>query len=230
MTVFDPFALPQLMVYLYTSGPDGKPNGFAALRRMNGGYHIDPYCALPDAPRGTTDLLIFSALALLNRAKVPYLGLGFEPTQEVSDIHGLSPTMTRMTESAYRRILSRLPIFGKKAFYDRWYPEENLDAGLYIIYPNGRPGLRHSLATMHFANVCVREILTAEIRDSFKFFGNKTKEEDDPKPQTQDPKTNSVRNKERKSAESQTSSFYSGIRSVSQLSVIFGGGWTGASR
>lgn len=168
MTVFDPFALPHLMVYIYTTDAEGKPNGFAALRMMSGGYHIDPYCALPDAPRGTSDLLIFAAMSLLQRAGISYLGLGFEPAEEVEDIHGLSSSMAQITRSAYRRTFSRLPISGKRAFHDKWHPDEAYDAGLHIIYPEGRPSIRHSLATMHFANVCVREIVKAELGDMWK--------------------------------------------------------------
>lgn len=167
MTVFDPFALPHLMIYLYTvdaSDPSAKPHGFAALRRLSSGYHIDPYCALPTAPRGVTDLLIFSAMALLNRAGVPYLGLGFEPSTGLTNIHGMGDSMIRLTQSCYRRTFSHLPLSGKRTFHDKWRPDDDLEAGLYIIYPDGVPNLKHSLATLHFANISARLIFKAEIK------------------------------------------------------------------
>ena len=192
MTVFDPFALPHLMVYIYTSDSNGQPNGFAALRRIRGGYHIDPYCALPDAPKGTSDLLIYAALAILNRAGVQYLGLGFEPAEELTDVHGMSASMTRITESAYRRTFSRLPISGKKAFHDKWYPDEELDAGLYIIYPDGRPDLHHSLATMHFANVSAKEVLKGEMKDQLKKIESRIHGRKDEQQDAQDGKAGKV--------------------------------------
>ncbi|KAJ9651552.1 hypothetical protein H2198_009168 [Neophaeococcomyces mojaviensis] len=221
MTVFDPFALPHLMVYIYTSSSDGKPNGFAALRRMSGGYHIDPYCANPDAPRGTSDLLIFAALALLNRAEVPYLGLGFEPAHSITDIHGLGPSMARITQSAYQRTFSRLPISGKKGFHDKWHPDEALDAGLYIIYPGGRPTLRHSLATMHFANVCVREIVMTEIKDMFKTF-TVTGLKNDIASTQQERKVSCERSNEPEISNTKAPPLYGGIYNASQVSLIFG--------
>lgn len=169
MTIFDPFALPHLMIYVYTYGPDGVPNGFAALRRIDAcnGFHIDPYCATVNAPKGTTDLLIYSSLALLNRAGVPYLGLGFEPSDEVSEIHGIGKSRARFLESAYRKTFSHLPIGGKKMFHDKWAPEPAYDAGLYIVYEQGFPDIHHSLATMHLANISARDIVKAELRHHF---------------------------------------------------------------
>lgn len=167
ITVYEPFAIPHLMLYVYCTDPTGKPNGFAALRRVKGGYHLDPYCAAPDAPNGTSDLLIYASLAILNRAGVSYLGLGYEPTSEVSEVHGLGTTMTKLIESAYRKSCSRLPIDGKKTFHDKWHPAPEYDSPLYILYPNGRPDLNHSLAIMHFSNVSARNVIKQELKDHF---------------------------------------------------------------
>src|SRR5699024_10171436 len=75
ITVYDPFSLPDRMTYIYTRGPDGVANGFAALRKIGAsrGYHIDACIAAPGGPRGVSDLLVFAAMALLNRAGVSYL-------------------------------------------------------------------------------------------------------------------------------------------------------------
>lgn len=167
ITVYEPFAIPHLMLYIYSSDASGKPNGFAALRRVRGGYHLDPYCAAPDAPNGTSDLLIYSALSVLNRAGVSYLGLGYEPTPEVSEIHGLGPSMTKIIESAYRKSTSRLPLDGKRQFHDKWQPDPEYDAPLYIVYPEGRPDLNHSLAMMHFSNVSARNVIKSELKEHF---------------------------------------------------------------
>jgi lysylphosphatidylglycerol synthetase-like protein (DUF2156 family) len=83
ITVYDPFSTPGMMMYIYTRGPDGVANGFAAMRHLgaNQGYHIDPCIAAPGAPRGITDLLIVAAMALLHSMRVSYLSLGFEPLE-----------------------------------------------------------------------------------------------------------------------------------------------------
>ena len=165
MTVFDPFALPNIMIYIYTTSPQGEIEGFAALRRLANGYHIDPYCVLPDAPRGLSEFLIYSAMAILNRAKVSYLGLGFEPSHEMTEISGVSSSMTGIVRAGYRKTFSRLPISGKKAFHDKWHPDKQYDKGAYLVFPDGQPGLRHSLAMMHFNNISASKLLGMEAKE-----------------------------------------------------------------
>ncbi|KIX07416.1 uncharacterized protein Z518_02069 [Rhinocladiella mackenziei CBS 650.93] len=161
MTVFDPFAIPALMIYICTKDQQGQLNGFAALRQIgaNKGYHIDPYCALPTAPKGITDLLVFSAMSLLQQAGIGYLSLGFEPSTQLNEVTSLSRPTTAITKSCYRRAFRYLPIGGKKAYHDKFRPDLNLESGLYIVYPEGAPSIQHALATLHFANVKVRELL-----------------------------------------------------------------------
>ncbi|OQU98668.1 hypothetical protein CLAIMM_04417 [Cladophialophora immunda] len=176
MTVFDPFAIPMLMTYLYTTDRQGQCNGFAALRKIgaNKGYHIDPYCATPTAPKGITDLLVFSAMSLLQQAGIGYLSFGFEPASQLDEVTGLSRPTTALTKSCYRRAFRHLPIGGKKAYHDKFRPDPALDSGLHIIYPSGAPSLQDALATLHFANVEVRELLKREI---FSGCGWKTKQQ-----------------------------------------------------
>ncbi|KIW54579.1 hypothetical protein PV05_06930 [Exophiala xenobiotica] len=168
MTVFDPFAIPGLMTYIYTMNRDGQCNGFAALRKIGAskGYHIDPYCALPTAPKGVTDLLIFSAMSLLQRAGIGYLSLGFEPEIELGEVTALSRPTTAITKSFYRRAFKHLPIGGKKAYHDKFRPDPVLESGLYLIYPEGAPSIQHAMATLHIANIKVRGLLQRELLGS----------------------------------------------------------------
>jgi hypothetical protein len=162
ITVYDPFALPALMTYIYTKGPDGIPNGFAALRKLgaNNGFHIDPCIAAPGAPRGTSDLLMFSAMALLNRAGISYLSLGYEPMLDLGDIDGMPKLFAKASRATYRRTFRKLPVGGKKAYHDKFRPDESQQSGLHIVFPDGIPGPRHSAAVMHVANISMRQLLT----------------------------------------------------------------------
>ena len=170
ITVFDPFALPDLMIYIYTTdsrSPNGRPNGFAALRKIgaNNGYHIDPCCATPDAPRGITDLLIFAAMSLLNRAGVGYLSFGFEPSSQLqrSQMAGMNRPMAHLAEAFYRRCFGALNLSGKKAFHDKWKTDGDLESGLHLVFPDGPPGRRHGLAVLHIANISARQLLKTEL-------------------------------------------------------------------
>lgn len=167
ITVYDPFALPSLMTFLYSRGPDSQINGFAALRRLGGGgYHIDPCIAAPGSPKGISDLLIVAAMALLHRANVSYLGFGFEPVHALQpdDITGLqAPLLTSLTRDLYGHTFNRLPIRGKKAYHDKFRPDARQDSGLFLVFPKGVPSPRHLLAMIHMANISLRKILWADL-------------------------------------------------------------------
>ncbi|KAJ5510996.1 Lysylphosphatidylglycerol synthetase domain of unknown function DUF2156 [Penicillium expansum] len=152
ITVYDPFAVPALMTFIYTRTPDGNINGFAALRRLgSGGYHIDPCIAAPGSVNGISDLLLIMAMALLRRAGVSYLGLGVEPLQ----------SLTPKTSAACRG--PRLPIGGKKAYHDKFRPDSTQDSDLYLVFPSGIPSPRHMLAMTHMANISLRKMFRADV-------------------------------------------------------------------
>ncbi|KAE8418689.1 hypothetical protein BDV36DRAFT_253413 [Aspergillus pseudocaelatus] len=168
ITVYNPFDFPNLMIYIYTRGPDGVANGFAALRRVgaNQGYHIDPCIAAPEAPKGISDLLAYAAMALLNQMNVSYLSLGYEPLTTLGDVTGLPSTIERITRSLYRHTFQRLPIGGKKAYHDKFRPDPFLDSELYLVFPSGVPGLRHMLAMVHMANISIRKLVRSEVKSA----------------------------------------------------------------
>ncbi|CAI7658088.1 unnamed protein product [Penicillium manginii] len=167
ITVYDPFALPSLMTFVYSRGPDYRINGFAALRRLGcGGYHVDPCIATPGSAKGISDLLIVAAMALLQRANVSYLGLGFEPVHQLQsdDISGMPvQLLTSLTRDLYGHTFQRLPIRGKKAYHDKFRPDPEQDSGLYLVFPKGVPSIRHLLAMLHMANISLRKVLWADL-------------------------------------------------------------------
>ncbi|KAJ5114514.1 hypothetical protein NUU61_000273 [Penicillium alfredii] len=167
ITVYDPFALPALMTFVYTRGPDGQVNGLAALRRLAGaGYHVDPCIAAPGSPKGISDLLLVAAMALLNRTGVSYLGFGFEPLQVLAatDTSGMPGPLANLTSDLYAHAFRRLPIRGKKAYHDKFRPDPAQDSGLYIVFPGGFPGPRHLLAMAHIANISLRKVFWTDVR------------------------------------------------------------------
>lgn len=167
ITVYDPFALPSLMTFIYTRDSQGTVNGFAALRRLGSdGYHVDPCIAAPGSNKGISDLLLVAAMALLNRAGVSYLGFGFEPLHALSrdDVVGMPGPLRTWTRELYGHTFQRLPIGGKKAYYDKFRPDPKLDRGLYLVFPSGVPGPRVLMAMTHMANISLRRMFWADFR------------------------------------------------------------------
>jgi lysylphosphatidylglycerol synthetase-like protein (DUF2156 family) len=165
--VYDLFALPALMTFVYTRGPDGGLNGFAALRRLDtGGYHIDPCIAAPGSPKGISDLLVVAAMALLHHTGVSYLGIGFEPlhTLSLEDISGVPRPLARLTRDLHRHVFHHLPIHGKKAYHDKFRPDPSQDSGVYLAFPKNINGPCHLLAMVHMANISLCNVFWADVR------------------------------------------------------------------
>ena len=160
ITVYDPFALPELMTYIYSKDRNGVPNGFAALRILgaNRGYHLDPYVATPGAPRGITDLLLYGTMALLDTAKISYLSLGYEPLDDLGEITGIPKSVAKISRKVHKRIFRGLRVAGKKDFHDKFRPDENQQSNLYLVFPPGIPNLRHMTSIIHVANIKLREV------------------------------------------------------------------------
>ncbi|ETN41568.1 uncharacterized protein HMPREF1541_03504 [Cyphellophora europaea CBS 101466] len=152
VTVFDLFSLHRLMVFIYSQDPLGKINGFAALRKLKDGYHVDPLIARANAPRGMVDLLLVASMAFLREAGVQRLLLGVEPLEELGEISGMSRALESLTRKSHKLVSNELPLSGKKGFNDRFRPAKALEEQLFLVYPNS-PSMRQSVAMAHFANI-----------------------------------------------------------------------------
>lgn len=167
MTILDPFAIPELMVTIYTRDADGKLCGFAALRKIINGYHLDPYVATKDAPRGISELLILSAMSLLQQVDISYLSLGFEPSAELGEITGMPKPAQTLTRSVHRRAYRGLPIGGKQGFFDKFHPDNAQQSDLYLIIPTrGIPRPKHMKALMHTANIDISRLIFEDVKKS----------------------------------------------------------------
>ncbi|CEL07330.1 hypothetical protein ASPCAL10490 [Aspergillus calidoustus] len=164
ITQYDPFLMPHLMTYIYTTGPDGAVNGFAALRWIgaNDGYHIDPCIAAPGSRNGISDLLLFAAMAYLRQLGVSHLSLGLEPLESIEPVSEMSPLLAHLTQRIYQHTFRRLPIPGKRAYFDKFKPDDNQDAPVYLIFSSTIPEPRQVVAVAHIANISIRRLFIRE--------------------------------------------------------------------
>ncbi|KAL3428842.1 hypothetical protein BDV09DRAFT_181375 [Aspergillus tetrazonus] len=161
ITEYDPFLIPTLMTYIYARDSHGRVLGFAALRwvGMKGGYHVDPCIAAPGARRVITDLLLFASMAYLRQQGVSYLSVGYEPSESLAGISGLWGPLAPLTDRLYQFTFHRLPISGKRAYFDKFRPDDAQSEPVYLIFPSKLPRPRDVVAVAHAANIRLRRLV-----------------------------------------------------------------------
>ncbi|RAH74855.1 protein ergS [Aspergillus aculeatinus CBS 121060] len=177
ITTPTPFTVPEShphpqIIYIYTTTTTttapgtgtgtGTPNALAALRYLgtHHGYHLDPCIAAPGSPRGLSDLLVFAAMALLRRLACNYLSLGVEPYAQLGRVEGFaSPLVEKLTRRAYRYAFARLPIQGKRAYFDKFRPDPALERGLFLVFVGENSGHWQVVGVAHLANIKIRRVV-----------------------------------------------------------------------
>ena len=167
ITVFNLFSYPDVTMFVYATDSSGTIVGFAELRSTGAvdGFHLDPCVATPDAPSGTTELLITMSMLLLREAGIGNLSLGFEPLSDLTEISGQPNLKTSVARWGYRQIISSLPIKGKTAFNDKFKPDKALEGSLYIAMPRVAWPLRQGAALMHIANIKLGRLLGVKVSE-----------------------------------------------------------------
>jgi lysylphosphatidylglycerol synthetase-like protein (DUF2156 family) len=114
---------------------------------------------MPSAPKGITDLLIYGTMCLLNTAKISYLSLGYEPLDDLGEIHGIPKAFQSISRKVHKRIFDGLHVAGKKDYHDKFHPDQEQQQNLYLVFSPGIPTLRHMSAVVHMANIKLRETI-----------------------------------------------------------------------
>jgi hypothetical protein len=158
--VINPFALPGVSRYMYTTGSCGRPNSLAGLIRLgsNNGYLLEPCIASPGAPKGVTDFLVTHAMGLLRDENVTYLTFGLEALPELGEITRMPSLITVNSRQIYRITFDALGLGGRKIFHEKFHPDEEQRVPLYLLFP---PGFRHLnviKAVLNVTNISAHEV------------------------------------------------------------------------
>jgi Phosphatidylglycerol lysyltransferase, C-terminal len=139
--VINPFAMPAVTRYIYTSGDDGKPNSLAGLIRLgaNSGYLLEPCIQLPDTPKGVTGFLVTHAMGLLRDEGVTYMTFGLEALPELGEITLMPSLIEDTSRHLYRTTFNALGLLGRKTFHESFHPESDRQVPLYLLFPPGLP-------------------------------------------------------------------------------------------
>ena len=139
--IFDPFALPRVSRYLYSTNKEGKITGFIGLTKIGArkGYVLDPCIAAPQSPRGTSEFLVTHALAILREEGVDYMTFGLEALPQIGDTTGMPALFIKAMHRSYGKIFETLGLGGRKFFHDKFKPDDDGKRGssLYLLFPPG---------------------------------------------------------------------------------------------
>ncbi|KIW20567.1 hypothetical protein PV08_01142 [Exophiala spinifera] len=140
--VVDPFALSGVTRYLFTRGPDGKPNSLAGLIWLgnSSGYLLEPCIQSASAPKGTTGFLVTHAMGLLRDENVHYMTFGVEAMRHLGEITSMSSFTAKMSRRVYSAVSDAFDLEGRQIFHQSFYPEKDRHDPLYLLFP---PGILH---------------------------------------------------------------------------------------
>lgn len=87
--------------------------------------------------------------------------------------------LEKFTRKAHTSVCAKLKVSGKKAFNDKWGPDESQKTGLHIVFPDGTPGVQDIVAIMHFCNVGIRGLAWKTFCDKLRKGRRAQKRKDD---------------------------------------------------
>jgi Phosphatidylglycerol lysyltransferase, C-terminal len=158
--VINPFAVPNVTRYMYTTGNDGKANSLAGLIRLgaNDGYLLEPCIQLPNAPKGVTGFLVTHAMGLLRDEGVNYMSFGLEALPEIGEITLMPSLIKDISRRIYRTTFDALGLCGRKAFHESFHPDKNQQVPLYLLFPPGPPRISVYQAVLDATHISPHEV------------------------------------------------------------------------
>ena len=102
-------------------------------------------------------------MALLNNARISYLGFGFEPLDDLGEITSMPPSIERLSRSIHKHIFGGIKVGGKKDYHAKFRSDEMLAfLALFLLFPEMVCCPRHMTAILHVANISLRQLAIAK--------------------------------------------------------------------
>jgi hypothetical protein len=64
----------------------------------------------------------------------------------------------------HNEIFRGLRVGRKKEYHLKFRPDNELESRLFLVFPDGTPGLRHMAAIVHHANISVRRLVATKLK------------------------------------------------------------------
>lgn len=134
---------------------DGKIVGILVINQLQAknGWLLNHLMITPEAPHGTPELLVVSALETLGKEGCKYVTFGAAPQTSLGQITGLSGISSWMARVIYQAAYRIFHLKGHKMFWGKFHPETEPS---YLLFSRPKIGLKEIRALMHTMNVSIK--------------------------------------------------------------------------
>ena len=95
------------------------------------GWLMNHLMILPDAPHGTPEMLVTSALETVEKEGCRYVTVGAVPYSDLGQIKGFSPFITFLARYGFRFFKSFFNLGGRKKFWEKFHPSSE---PIYLLF------------------------------------------------------------------------------------------------
>lgn len=134
---------------------NGKIVGIVVLNLLESctGWLMNHMMITPDAPQGTPELLVVSALEVLKQEGCTYATFGAVPDTQLGEISGLGSFSAWTARMIYRAAYHLFHLNGHKMFWGKFQPET---APSYLLFSRSQIGPREIKALFEAMNVSIK--------------------------------------------------------------------------
>lgn len=126
--------------------------GILILNRLEAsqGWLLNHLMLTPDAPHGTPELLIITAIETLRKEGCTFLTCSFVPSQYLGKINGLSRHSEWIIRKVFQAATYLLGLNGRKKFWEKFQPQSKSS---YLLFSHSHIGLKDIFGLIHSLNV-----------------------------------------------------------------------------
>lgn len=114
------------------------------------GWVLNLLMATPEAPNGTSELLVMSVIEALRKEDCSYLSCGVTPAAEIGEMLGFSPLSVWVARTAFKTIKKIFHLDGRRKYLQKFQPAGEPS---YLLFSSSRIGPREILSVMRALNV-----------------------------------------------------------------------------
>ncbi|OJU82005.1 MAG: hypothetical protein BGO10_03930 [Chlamydia sp. 32-24] len=118
--------------------------------QANQGWLVNLLMATPEAPHGTSELLIMSAMQTLKNEGCHVLSFGAVPTDELGIIKGMGNLSSKIARNSFKAAMWFFSIKGRRVYWEKFHPVSDPS---YILFCGNHVGLREIFGVMKAMNV-----------------------------------------------------------------------------